>query len=218
MKILRVLAVWLICNAGLGAWAEEAFSRAVPPEDFAAAGLGKLSAEELTKLDALVQRYQSGQLAAARRAAQAEAEAKAAQELKLAQAAAEAKAAEAVKAAQAEAAAAKAEVARSAAAKPAREAKSGGESNSAKVKLKPGTEIEYERVEAELADVFKGFDPGTVFTLTNGQRWQVVSGSYVCGPKPAVRKVRIEPGVLGSFFMEFEGVSVSPKVKWVGRK
>ena len=60
--------------------------------------------------------------------------------------------------------------------------------------------------------MFAGFTPGTVIVLANGQRWRVVSGSYVTAPMPKVRKVWIEPGVLGSFFLRFEGVGVQPKV------
>jgi hypothetical protein len=43
--------------------AEEVFSHAVRSEDFTAAGLGKLSPEELARLDALVRDYGSGALA-----------------------------------------------------------------------------------------------------------------------------------------------------------
>ena len=47
--------------------AEEKFSQAVRPEEFAAAGLAKLTAEERSRLDALVEAYKTGALAAARR-------------------------------------------------------------------------------------------------------------------------------------------------------
>ena len=58
--------------------AEESFSKAIRPEDFAAAELGKLSPEALARLDGLVQAYKSGAVAMAR----AEEEARAAKEAK----------------------------------------------------------------------------------------------------------------------------------------
>jgi hypothetical protein len=54
-----------------------------------------------------------------------------------------------------------------------------------------------------------------VFVLANGQRWRVVSDTYVTRPRPEVRKVWIEPGMLGSFYLRFEGVGVQPKVSLV---
>jgi hypothetical protein len=46
--------------AGLAGAAERAFSQAIAPADFAAAGLAKLSPEELARLDALVRVHQGG--------------------------------------------------------------------------------------------------------------------------------------------------------------
>ena len=51
----------LVAAATLAAGAAEAgFSRGLTPEDFRAAGLGKLTAEELARLDALVGAYRPG--------------------------------------------------------------------------------------------------------------------------------------------------------------
>jgi hypothetical protein len=52
-----VLGVGLAGPAGA---AERAFSQAIAPADFAAAGLAKLSPEELARLDALVRAHQGG--------------------------------------------------------------------------------------------------------------------------------------------------------------
>ena len=52
-KLVAIGLGWL----AMGVWvrgAEEAFSRAVRAEDFSAAGLAKLSPDELARLDALV--------------------------------------------------------------------------------------------------------------------------------------------------------------------
>lgn len=50
--------LWL--SAGLVQASEPGFSKSVAAEDFAAAGLGKLSPEELARLDALVQQFKAG--------------------------------------------------------------------------------------------------------------------------------------------------------------
>jgi hypothetical protein len=84
------------------------------------------------------------------------------------------------------------------------------------VLLKPGTEIEYETIETRLLGDFRGWSAGTVLTLENGQRWEVVQGEYYTGREPGPRTVKVVPGALGSFFLEIEGVKQRPKVKFVG--
>lgn len=170
--------------------AEPPFSQAVPAPDFAAAGLGKLSPDELARLDALARAYQSGALARAQREA----------------AAAEAKAAEAA--------------ARAKTTLPSAPAAADKPDTSllarAKVLLTPGTKIEYVTVESRLAGDFRGWDGRTVFTLENGQRWQAQGGDpYVT---PAVRSpaVKIVPGAMGSFFLHVEGVRPRVRVALVG--
>ena len=52
-----------------------------------------------------------------------------------------------------------------------------------------------------------------MFNLENGQRWQADStGDYVTPPSPAP-KVKIYPGMLGTFWMEIEGVRPRVRVK-----
>lgn len=193
----RLLLMGLI---GAGMWvvtarAQEKFSQAVRPEEFAAAGLSKLSPEERARLDTLVEAYKSGALAAARAEVATAAAARATAEQK---------------AAKAEAVATKA----AAAAKP----KPTGESFLAKAKvlLTPGTEVEYETVQTRMLGEFQGWQTGTVFNLENGQRWRVESGNYITSPEAGPRKVRIVPGLMGSFFLEIEGVRQRPKIKFVG--
>lgn len=172
--------------------AEENFSRAVRPDDFEAAGLQKLSPEELARLDALVREFKSGALAAERQ--------------QLLAAKAQAEKAEAAARAATEAAAAAQAKAGEAEPKP-------GMLERAKVLLRPGTRIEYTTLETRLATPFTGWRRGTIFVLENGQRWRAVGDSeYVTSPMPAPR-VKIEPGVLGSFYMTFEGVRSRVKVE-----
>ena len=102
------------------------------------------------------------------------------------------------------------------AAKKAQPNSQGGFFARAKVMLKPGTEVEYEKAETRLEGQFRGWEKGTIFTLENGQRWQVQEGSYTTPPEVGPHRVVIAPGVLGSFFLEIEGVRQRPKVKFVG--
>jgi hypothetical protein len=75
-----------------------------------------------------------------------------------------------------------------------------------KVVLTPGTDISYETIETQLVGKYRGFEPGTVLTLANGQKWRVVEGSYWSPARDEnkPRKVKVSPGTLGSFFIEIE--------------
>lgn len=212
------LAAAVVAIAGVAelAAADASFSKTVSPTDFSAAGLSKLSPEELARLDALVRDYGSGALEAARREAAAASAARAEAETRARQAEAQAKRAEAAaKSAAARASTAEAE-AKNVGAADGEGKKSLSLLGRAKVLLTPGTEIEYSTVESRIVGDFRGWERGTVFTLENGQRWRVEgSESYV---SPAVRApaVKITPGMLGSFFLNVEGVRPRAKVAIVG--
>ncbi len=187
------------CGSGLAVMgAEEAFSRTVPASDFAAAGLGKLSAQELARLDALVRDFKSGALEAARREVAAASEARAKAEAAAARAEEEARTVRAAATSRAEEA-----------------AEPKGERSllaRAKVLLTPGTQVEYSTLDARIVGEFHGWQPRTVFTLDNGQRWQVIGGdSYVVSGEPGP-KVKIVPGVLGTFWMHVDGHRQRAKV------
>jgi len=170
-------------------WADDPpFTKALSPADFAAAGLGKLTPDELSALDALVRAREAGAVAVAK----VETTKEVAQTVR-AETKAEDKQAEEKQA-------------------------SAGFVERMKVLLKPGTEIEYSTLDSAIMPPFDGYDPGTVLTLVNGQRWKVVDDSNdyrrkVLTPVP----VKIVPGSLGSFFMEITG-SGRPKVKFVGNE
>jgi hypothetical protein len=225
-KMIPVGLAWFASAVAVGAM-EETFSKAVRAEDFSAAGLTKLSAEELGRLDALVRDYKSGaaadakamaeRLATAKREAAVAAEGRAAAEAKTVRAEAETQAAkaEAVKAETARAEAAKValaqtEVAKTEAAK-AKKAE-GGLLARAKVLLTPGTEIEYATVESRIAGDFKGWEGRAVLTLENGQRWQIANGGLYSTPPMPSPKVKIVPANLGGFWMTIEGVASRVKV------
>lgn len=162
------------------------FTKGLSPADFAAAGLGKLTPEELAALDALVQARESGAVAVAKDETTKQVTQAVRREVK----------AEDKQEAQKQAPA--------------------GFLDRMKVLLKPGTEIEYSTLESAIVPPFDGYDPGSVLTLVNGQRWKVVDGSSdyrkkVLTPVP----VKIIPGSMGGFFMQIAG-SGRPKVKYVG--
>jgi hypothetical protein len=189
-------------GAGLLPAQEAKFSQAVTRDDFVAAGLAKLSPEELARLDRLVQAYGNGALEAARVAAATAAEARAAAEAKATKAEAELETAKATAAA---------ETAARAKEKP--KAESPGFFAKAKVLLAPGTEVEYGEIESRIAGDFAGWEGHTIFTLENGQRWRVANGGSYYSPAVSRPKVKIFPAALGGFWLQIEGVN--PRVKVV---
>lgn len=213
--VARVLAL----GASL-AGAEAPFSQAVSPPDFAAAGLSKLSPEELARLDALVRAYGSGALEAAKREAAAASVARTEAERRAREAEALATRAEAdAKSAAARASTAEADAKRAVAHASATDAdgrKSLSLLGRAKVLLTPGTEIEYSTVESRIVGDFRGWERGTVFTLENGQRWRVESSDSYVSPSVHAPAVKITPGMLGSFFLNVEGVRPRAKVAIIG--
>lgn len=175
-KLLVIGCVWA-AGALAARGAEENFTRTVRAEDFAAAGLAKLTPAELARLDALVRDFGSGALVAARAAAEA----------------AEARAAQAV--AETQAAEAKA----MAAAKPK---KSGaGLLARARDVFAPEPKGDEPVMESRLKGEFNGWEGRVIFTLENGTRWRVANAaSYYC-PAIASPQVRITPAGMGGFWM-----------------
>lgn len=180
-KLGAVILVMSVLASGL--YAQEKFSQAVRPEDFSAAGLAKLSPEERTRLDALVEAYKSGALATARIAAEARAT----------------QAERAVEQAKAET-------------KQAKQAEAGFLAK-AKVMLTPGTEVEYLAVESRIRGKFTGWEGRQIFTLENGQRWQLANLESYYTPEMAGPKVLITPAALGGFWMSFPELRKKLRVK-----
>ncbi|MBI2380243.1 MAG: hypothetical protein HYV16_05785 [Gammaproteobacteria bacterium] len=70
-----------------------------------------------------------------------------------------------------------------------------------------------ELMHARLLGSHKGWSPGSEFVLDNGQVWKNVDGSsafYPLGENPAVT---LEKGMLGAYWMSFEGLNKKVKVK-----
>jgi len=195
-RLLVIGALWAAVLPAVRA--EENFLKAVRAEDFSAAGLAKLSPDELARLDALVRDYKSGALAAARRETAAAEQARAAAEERAAKAAVEAQAATSK---------AKAE---------ATKESEGLLARAKKVLVSPGTEVEIATVESRITGGFTGWQDKAIFTLENGQRWQVVNANSYYTPVIKNPAVKITPSALGGFWMTIEGVNQRVKVVFTG--
>lgn len=78
-------------------------------------------------------------------------------------------------------------------------------------RLRPG---ELESIESRVVATFEGWGPNERIRLENGQVWEVVDGSSGT-ITPAMRKVTVRKGAFGSYFLDFEGLTKSPKVRRV---
>jgi hypothetical protein len=185
----QMLLLGCVCAASMVALrAEENFSKAVRAEDFSAAGLAKLSPDELARLDALVRDFKSGALLAAKREAAA-----------------------------ADPSALRSDAARTAPVDAPKEKKNeGGLLAKAKVLLAPGTDVEYAAIESRIAGDFTGWDGKAIFTLENGQRWQLANAGRYYTPALSSPKVKIVPASMGGFWMTIEGVNQRVKVVPLG--
>lgn len=215
MKRLIILGCLLVTGP---LWAADDFLKTLSPEELTATGLQKLTPAELARLAAVVERYKTGEVAVVqqrveevRQAAEqkvAVVQQAAAQQVAVVQQEAASKIAAAeAKAKQAETKAAEVPMAAPADKKP-------GWLKALitldKVAKEPDSN---DAVETRFAGDFKGWRRGTVFNLANGQRWQADSSEdYVTPPAPAP-KVKIYPGMLGTFWMEIEGVKPRVRVK-----
>lgn len=73
---------------------------------------------------------------------------------------------------------------------------------------------EQEPVRSAITGEFRGWSTGTVFTLANGDRWQVTEGSYSVRPV-ANPSVTLRPGLISGWYMEVDGHPVKAKVRTV---
>lgn len=175
--------------------AEEKFTATLPPEELAAMGLTGLTPAQLARLDTLVEAYKSGALTSARRVANEALAAKLAAE---------------VKAARAEA---KMEAATAEAAKPA---SSSGLIGKAKNLLKSSPKAEVEAVESSVPGKFHGWEPRQIFTLANGQRWQVANRDSYYSPVVENPRVQIVPAAFAGHWLRFPELNVEVRVNFLG--
>lgn len=182
---LRLACILALACATTALADDASFTKSLSPQDFSAAGLDKLTPAELSALDALVHARQEGAVAVAKDTTAKEVATATRVQVQ----------AEDQKAAEKKA--------------------SEGFIDKMKVILKPGTEIGYTTLDSTILLPFDGYEVGTVFTLSNGQRWQVLDSSDYEGPAKEPVRVHIVPGSMGSFFMEIEHGG-RPRVKFVG--
>lgn len=67
-------------------------------------------------------------------------------------------------------------------------------------------------IDSQITGSFEGWEPRSVFTLANGQRWRVTDGSQAMY-RLKDPKVRIRRGLLGAFYLEIPGTSANVRVR-----
>lgn len=200
----RVFKAILLLLIGLGpecAAQEQRFVETLTPEEWAEIGLKALTPEQIAALEAAVQRFAAGRSQEAVSSATEEVRSTMTEELTMREAMLTQTRKEL-------------EDTKSALQEKETEEK-GSFLDRARVILRPGTRVEYSRLESRLADPFKGWQKGTLLHLENGQIWQVTEGTYRDKVYPPGLAVTVVPGVLGSFFIEVEGVAQRARVKLV---
>lgn len=70
-----------------------------------------------------------------------------------------------------------------------------------------------EAIESRLVGDYQGWSGRTAFRLENGQIWQQIDGKQRYDDSRAAPKVKVYPGLLGSYWLEVEGVNERVKVK-----
>ena len=178
--------------------AEPDFSRSVTPADYEEAGLSTLTPKQLTRLNALVDAYKSGALAAAQRATADALAAKLAAEDRSARSEA------------------KAEAVKNEAAK-AKQEKAGFLAR-AKVILMPGAQVEVAVIESTIPGKFQGWQGREIFTLANGQRWQIATGGEYYSRAVQNPKVQILPAAIAGYWLRFPDLDTQVRVNLVGEK
>jgi hypothetical protein len=71
-----------------------------------------------------------------------------------------------------------------------------------------------ESVDSSVGPTFAGWGPNSRIRLANGQVWQVIDGTSVVLPE-GPRKVSVKRGLLSSYYLDFEGLKTSPRVRRV---
>jgi len=78
---------------------------------------------------------------------------------------------------------------------------------------RPAPEPRIEKT-GRIAGTFRGWEPGTVLTLENGEQWRVVSGQLFVRAM-ASPVVHIKPGAIGGWYLRVEGQSPVATVRQV---
>lgn len=202
---------WVFLVLAVAARAETGFLKTLPADEFTAAGLQKLTPEELARLETSVQRYRTGELTEMRQEADARAAASQ-QEAEKKIIAAEMKAREAE--ARAKEVALRAQET-STKAVPAPGQKQPSWFTALLTLKRAGEKPEKEEpLESRLIGDFEGWSGHTIFRLENGTRWlqQNKTEKYSYVPVLHAPKVKIKPAVMNGFWLDVEGVNLSVRV------
>ncbi len=193
------------------ALAAETLTRRVSPEEFRGAGLGKLSTEELSRLDVLFQKYGAAVVMSASAPNVTEPSSRAVVEeaaARVAQAETRAKKAE-----QEAAAARTAELAAKAEQKKAEE---GFLAKAKKVFVPSGTKVEVVATETEIVGSFDGWDATTTWRMKDGTMWRADNKP---APFQTTRvknpKVKIYPATVNGYWLEFVDVDLKLRVRQI---
>ena len=214
----KIIMAWGLLGLVLTAQANNGFIKTLPPDVFTAAGLDKLTPEELARLETAVQGFRAGVIAEVQQQAEVSASVSRQEaEQKIVAAESKARAAEA-KTREAEA------KAREAALK-SQTAETG--TTATPGKKQPGwfaalltlnhaaakTE-KVEPLESRLVGDFGGWNGKSVFALENGTRWvqQNPGETHVFAPALHSPKVKIKPASLHGFWLQIEGVNLALRV------
>jgi len=177
--------------AGRGLADGERFSQSITPEDFAAAGLNRLSPAELSRLDALIAAQKNTANASSRRSTVQTPVPKKSTETESKATSAEART-------------------------PQKDDRAVAPKTS--VVVMPGTKIEYAVIRSTIPGEFHGWDDRTVFVLANGQYWQVANGGRYYSPTKQDVEVEITPSALGGFWMSFPALKAQVRVRLLADK
>jgi hypothetical protein len=204
----KSIIVLLCCLLTRVVAAEGEFVKNLRPDDVRAAGLGKLSADELAHLEKLVQQFKSGVVVEVQQQAEAKVVAvqqKAAETVRAVEQAAQQK----IAAAEARAT----EKEKAVAAAPANKQPSWFTAllTLSKAGDKPA---EAQPLESRLVGEFTGWSGRTVFKLEDGTRWtqQNARDRYEYYPALKGPKVKIVPAAFGGFWLRIDGVNLSVRV------
>lgn len=209
----KYIMTWALLVLAVTARAETDFIKNLATEDFTAAGLQKLTPEELARLEALFQRFKSGEVTAVRHQAEVTVQAsKAEAEKKIV--AAELKVREAVE--KANAAMTKVQEAEAKVAAAPAPAKNQPRWYKALLTLNRASEKpeKEEPLKSRLIGDFSGWTGKTRFTLENDTLWvqQNKTDTYVYSPALHSPSVSIRPASLNGFWLEIEGVNLNVRV------
>ncbi|MES2959512.1 MAG: hypothetical protein V4792_15075, partial [Pseudomonadota bacterium] len=69
-------------------------------------------------------------------------------------------------------------------------------------------------IESAVSSTFSGWGPNDKIRLENGQVWQVEDGS-MAAVRPGAMRVSVRRGLLGAFYLDFDGLNKSPRVRRV---